>query len=39
MCNYGAWLPYLLWDSFGPQVLISDVYGLLQFTTLINYGS
>lgn len=24
MCNYGAWLPYLSWDSFGPQVLISD---------------
>lgn len=24
MCNYGAWLPYFLWDSFGPHVLISD---------------
>lgn len=23
MCN-GAWLPYLLWDSLGPQILISD---------------
>lgn len=33
MCNYGAWLPYLLWDSSGPQVMISDC---VQFALVCN---